>query len=187
MSWVPRTPRPLDFCGCPPCPICFCWAGDDGLTDGMEKFARDMLGGKSPSADEKQVLQDAAQAIHVANLAAPARIDEELRAADKAQHMQRRADAFLAQKRDEAVRPSAPKKDKRPTLDDLGPEVLEKPKKPEFVQVVLNTAPKYPDYFELIQPNHGILYLARSATQSQCGPRRSGSERRQGNPSGLRS
>lgn len=27
--WVPKTPRPGDFCGCPPCPICFDWADTD--------------------------------------------------------------------------------------------------------------------------------------------------------------
>lgn len=130
MTWVPRTPKRSDFCGCPPCPLCFCWAGYDGLVDGMTKFTQDMLGAKKPSKNEEQVLKDAAEAIHVANLSLPERVDAELKEADRTQHIQRQADAMLAQQRAEAARPKA--KAAGQCLDDMDLSELEKPKpKPE--------------------------------------------------------
>jgi hypothetical protein len=43
--WVPKVPRRPDFCGCPPCPLCYDWA-DEGkeVMQGFLKFCLDMLG-----------------------------------------------------------------------------------------------------------------------------------------------
>lgn len=114
--WVPRTPKRADFCGCPPCPLCYDWATDapagrvqdawvQEIISGMTKFTQDMLDGTAPTEAEEQVLKDAAEKIHVANLSRDERIAEEIRVADKAQHTARQMNAMLATKRSEAAVP----------------------------------------------------------------------------------
>lgn len=50
MSWVPRIPMRPDFCGCPPCPWCYAWAGDERL--GSPSKSNGQL---SPSPAEPQI------------------------------------------------------------------------------------------------------------------------------------
>lgn len=132
MMWVPRTPKRADFCGCPPCPLCFCWAGGDKLMDGMDKFASDLLG-RDPNADEREILNRSAEKIHTGNLSRPVEIERQFREADESRGNEMQMEYFLKQKRIEAARPPPRKIDTRPTLDELGPEVFEKPKIPEVV------------------------------------------------------
>lgn len=130
MTWVPRTPKRADFCGCPPCPLCFDWAGDNGIVSGMDRFFQDMLGPKAPTANETEVLNDAAESIHVSNLGYSKRVDEQFKAADEARRdafAQQDADAFLARKRREAELPK-PVVDTRPCLDDMDLSKLNDPK-----------------------------------------------------------
>jgi hypothetical protein len=43
--WVPKVPRRPDFCGCPPCPLCYDWVDENRVAmDGFLKFCLDMLG-----------------------------------------------------------------------------------------------------------------------------------------------
>jgi hypothetical protein len=132
--WVPRTPKRADFCGCPPCPICFCWAGGDTLTDGMDKFAQDVLGEpRAPTAAEKKILDESAERIHVGNLERAKQpevpLDREalIAAADEAdrrQGMQRQMSYFLKQKRQEAEHP-APKPLNTITCDGMDLSYIE--------------------------------------------------------------
>jgi hypothetical protein len=96
--YIPRTPRPFDFCGCPPCPICFV-LGDDGgneIADGMIVFFKEILqADRIPTPEEKKALEEAAQRIHVANMNRHKLLDEELRAADTEQHTKRRVEDLL--------------------------------------------------------------------------------------------
>ena len=66
--WVPRTPKRADFCGCPPCPLCYDWATDapagrvqdawvQEIISGMTKFTDDLLDGKEPTETEKETLE----------------------------------------------------------------------------------------------------------------------------------
>lgn len=130
--WVPRTPKRADFCGCPPCPLCFCWAGGESVTDGMDKFISDMLGGQRPTAAERKVLEDSAERIHVGNLARPERIEREFREADQERGDAMQMGHFLKEQRRAAERPEPPKVDLRPTLDELPAEAFEKKKPVEY-------------------------------------------------------
>jgi hypothetical protein len=114
--WVPRTPKRSDFCGCPPCPLCYDWATEppagrvqdawvQEIISGMTKFTGDVLEGKKPTESEKETLQKAAEKIHVANLNADRIYSDQLREADQAQNTQRQMDALLAAKRREAAAP----------------------------------------------------------------------------------
>jgi hypothetical protein len=85
--WVPRTPRRPDFCGCPPCPLCFDWAEDNRIESGMTKYIRDILGAdRQSTAQEKKTLDDVAEKIHAANLARPQQIEEQVREQQEAQN-----------------------------------------------------------------------------------------------------
>lgn len=136
MTWVVRIPKRSDFCGCPPCPLCYNWATEQPagrvqdkwvqeIIDGMSKFTEDMLGSKTPTANEQQVLKDAAEAIHVSNLGFHDRVDAELKAADAAQHTERQMADFLAKKREDAARP--PEMKAGPCLDDMDLSKLNEP------------------------------------------------------------
>lgn len=135
--WVPRTPKRADYCGCPPCPLCFCWAGGESITDGIDQMALDMLG--RPATDgERTILQDSAEKIHAGNLARPEKIEREFREADEERGDAMQMAHFLKEQRTMASRPPAPKMDLRPVLDELPPEAFEEKKYPQvsFTQYV---------------------------------------------------
>lgn len=136
MTWVVRIPKRPDFCGCPPCPLCYNWATEppagrvqdkwvQEIIDGMSKFTQDMVGTKTPTANEAEVLNGAAEAIHAGNLSFGDRVDAEFKAADKAQHTARQMDDFLAKKRADAVRP--PVVEAKPCLDEMDLSKLNDP------------------------------------------------------------
>lgn len=136
MTWVVKKPKRSDFCGCPPCPLCFDWQTEppaarvqdawvQEIISGMSKFTEDMLGTKTPTANEIEVLNGAAEAIHVANLGFGERVDAEFKAADKAQHTERQMGDFLAKKREDAARP--PVVEAKPCLDDMDLSKLNEP------------------------------------------------------------
>jgi hypothetical protein len=41
--WVEISPRRPDFCGSPPCPVCYEWHDDSGVLPGEEKMALDLM------------------------------------------------------------------------------------------------------------------------------------------------
>lgn len=77
--WQVKIPKRNDFCGCPPCPLCYIW-GDDltqDLVDGIQKMKDDLLeiskpkgflGERKLSSDEEKAIEDAAELIHARNL-----------------------------------------------------------------------------------------------------------------------
>lgn len=107
MTWIAKTPRRFDFCGCPPCPLCFDWVDGEKRTLGMDKFISDIMGKRTPTltVEEAQTMQKSAQAIHAANLNKDERLAEELRDADHAQHFQRQMGEALQLAKSQALRP----------------------------------------------------------------------------------
>jgi hypothetical protein len=71
--WVPVSPLPPDFCGRPPCGLCFDWKeGADPALSGKHKMALDLL--QKPfealSKDERKALNSIAKKIHKEGIAA---------------------------------------------------------------------------------------------------------------------
>lgn len=134
MTWVARIPMRPDFCGCPPCPWCYAWAGDEPC-DGVTKMARDLLGG-TPTPVQVMQLEAGAQLVHANNLArkeADLVREREAREAEELRWSERAANSFLERKAKEVVRPMR-KVDLRPVLDDLDEKTLEeRTKEPEPV------------------------------------------------------
>jgi len=65
--WIEVSPRPLDFCGRPPCPLCFQWGeGDKPPLSGLHKMALDLL--QKPlddlSKEERKELNGVARKMH---------------------------------------------------------------------------------------------------------------------------
>jgi hypothetical protein len=83
--FVAKTPKRSDFCGCPPCPLCFDFVEpapprvveveaveelpyiEPVVIDGLEKMARDLLG-REPNAEERKIMKEAGERVHVNNL-----------------------------------------------------------------------------------------------------------------------
>lgn len=141
MTWVAKSPKPADFCGCAPCPHCFDWSSDGGLTNGMSRFTWDMLGGKTPNENETEILNSAAQSIHESNLKLDERIEQEFRERDEAKQVQMQADAFLADKRKETDRPKT--KLNRRTCDDMDLSKINDPPKPDMGSLFPTAFPSF--------------------------------------------
>lgn len=65
--WAIKIPKRSDFCGCPPCPLCFNWVDGEKNVTGIDKMAWDLLG-RDYTPKERPTLQAAAERIHEANL-----------------------------------------------------------------------------------------------------------------------
>lgn len=70
MSWVEKVPRRYDFCGCPPCGLCYDYVEDlkdpaieQAKIEGIAKMALDLLG-RMPTAPERQRLEEEADRAH---------------------------------------------------------------------------------------------------------------------------
>jgi len=64
--WIVKIPKRYDFCGMPPCGLCFDWVeGESAPVDGIVKMARDVLGKDSITAEEERQLIAAAEHVHV--------------------------------------------------------------------------------------------------------------------------
>jgi hypothetical protein len=127
--WVPRTPMRPDFCGCPPCPMCYCWAGDDGVVDGITKMTRDMLGDQKPTPAQKKQLKKGAELVHANNIArkeSEQLQEQQRRDTEAVKWTEREANAFLTQRAKEKKRAKPRKVDPRPVLDNLDQKELEK-------------------------------------------------------------
>lgn len=55
--WKPRSPLPRDFCGRPPCPLCFDWHGADSIQDGMQHLAMELLQKPMEDLTTNQLMQ----------------------------------------------------------------------------------------------------------------------------------
>lgn len=62
MSWQPRTPMPLDFCGRQPCPKCYAWAGGSE-PQSLARFAFELLG-RDPNKGETKEAEKIAKRMH---------------------------------------------------------------------------------------------------------------------------
>lgn len=62
MSWQPRAPMPPDFCGRPPCPKCYGWAGGDE-PQSLARFAFELLG-RQANGKEINEAQKIAKRMH---------------------------------------------------------------------------------------------------------------------------
>lgn len=74
MPHVIKIPKRSDFCGCPPCGLCFDWVDDEPrapIVDGLVKMAEDVTGKPIAKVTEPElkVVKAAAQEIHERNLA----------------------------------------------------------------------------------------------------------------------
>lgn len=74
MSWQPRSPMPPDFCGRPPCPKCYAWAGGDEPRS-LAQFALELLG-RAPTKDETKEAKKIATRLHREGLHVAAATDE---------------------------------------------------------------------------------------------------------------
>jgi len=82
MSWIEAAPRRLDFCGQPPCPLCYRWTDEGGQPpiNGLHKMALDLLqkGWDDLSKDERRDLEGIGRKIHKDGIAALASPPDEL-------------------------------------------------------------------------------------------------------------
>jgi len=126
--FVPKTPKRADFCGCPPCPLCYDWVADQPVevtieqpivqaeplrVDGVEKMALDLLG-REPTQKELKTLREAAYTIHVRNRNQAKAAEDAYRDADAMQRTERTIDALLK----EAAKPKVEYKELNPVNID---------------------------------------------------------------------
>lgn len=113
--WIEITPRRFDFCGRPPCDLCYRWGEDNGVgMSGLERMSLELTGKflDELTPKEKEDLQKAADRIHKGALMPCVPLDKPPEAdigMSDAQHMQ----GWLAQHKS----PSAPIKPVQLTLD----------------------------------------------------------------------
>lgn len=145
--WVIKQPKRFDFCGSPPCSLCFDWvepnppdAAPDYIpetVDGLQKMSEDVLGkGVVPTEDQRKQLYEAAERIHVYNLNKPKTTPEQAHKDTIDDHWTRReVEGFLTQKRKEqsVVRPKVLTAGN--TLDEIADKKEEKPEKEEKEKV----------------------------------------------------
>jgi hypothetical protein len=103
--WVEVTPRRPDFCGQPPCPICFNWSEDNRspVMTGLHKLALDLLQKclDDLTEDQKAQLGTIARKMHdggIAEFASPAP-PEDSSPADIGMSSLRRLQGWLRQRR----------------------------------------------------------------------------------------
>lgn len=144
--YVPKVPRRRDFCGCPPCGICFDWVEpappkevekSDPIdtsdpvatgyrTDGVRKMIEEILGPDvTPTADQKAQIYEGAMLAHLYNLDQSKKTPQEAHQEIIDESFIRQGvEAFLKQKRIEAavVRPPVNTRN----LDDMADEIAKK-------------------------------------------------------------
>lgn len=145
MGWVVKIPKRRDFCGLPPCPLCFDWVEEQPVTvtiqeiqaepvkiGGFDKFCLDMVG-KRPWDIQETVLrqlEDEAEKIHKEKVNAP----DPCKEWDKIQVEQ----LFAFQLRGAAMRRAAEKATviaRRMTLDQMDVQVRIKEMEPTLEQI----------------------------------------------------
>lgn len=142
MGWVIKIPKRSDFCGCPPCPLCFVFVDEDKLKrdqeagikkledkaevlSGIEKMARDLLGEIPATPEQTKTLEDAAEKIHARNLVAqvegPRNDGATFEEMDRAKRLEMQVKSGLkeARKLEEAKKRADIKPKPGKTLDDM--------------------------------------------------------------------
>ncbi len=136
--FVVKTPKRVDFCGCPPCPLCYDWVEpappvqvqqaeqtpEPVVMTGVEKMALDLLG-RAPNAEERKIMKAAAERVHEANVlrnkeqaaALEARAD-----ADREQNITRTVEGIIKAKTKEREAEKAAKPRNFTTVDNMDPE-----------------------------------------------------------------
>jgi hypothetical protein len=124
--WVPKSPRPANFCGEPPCPLCFVYVEPKRELSGLEKMAIDLFG--KPLAQlslaERDLLDSLGQRIHTQGLPSsppppPSKpLDEEL---DVGMSTKRKMELWL-----KTAPIKEPPKEKEPqkTVDQIADELV---------------------------------------------------------------
>lgn len=133
---VPKNPRTYDFCGCPPCGICFDWVEDqpaeaaqeEGIVepvvvDGLEQMGRELLG-REPTEEERKIIKEAADRVHLRNLNQKIERDKIIEEQRQEFH-----DRHTAMQAEAAIKDALRKKDapapvpvNTVNLDDMDPE-----------------------------------------------------------------
>ena len=128
--YVPKTPRRFDFCGCPPCPLCYDYVIDvpvdvsmeveetapveQVVVDGVMRMAEELLG-REPTPTELRVLKETAYKIHVENRNRTKQDEEAYREHDRTLRIEMTIDAILK----EARRPKVERKELNPINIDM--------------------------------------------------------------------
>jgi len=107
--WSPVSPTPMDFCGRPPCPLCFRWQdGDSPPILGLQKIAFDLL--QKSLGDltkrERRKLYSVARRMHkggLASLSRPIKKPPAPDAVDIGMSSARQLEGWLRDKRRKAV------------------------------------------------------------------------------------
>lgn len=145
--WVPKIPKRADFCGCPPCGLCFVWVDENPepvvveqeqeeeqaapvdpeplVVDGVLQMARELLG-RDPNPAELQIIKEAADRVHQKNLLRKREEQEAELARKQADADQRMAgvlDSIIKDKIKEREAPKLPPKN-YVTIDDMDPETV---------------------------------------------------------------
>lgn len=141
--YVVKKPKRSDFCGCPPCPLCYDWVDDieakkpeeeRKVVPGIIAMGMQLMGKQELTRPEIALMEEAGDRIHVANLARPKQQEEEFQAAVEL----RQLEVFLETA--EASKPKkVPVKPRNKTLDDMTPAELEAacaPKKKTYNPVI---------------------------------------------------
>lgn len=157
--WVVKKPKRFDFCGQPPCGLCFDWTepmppvefrevrgGElvvektepyEKTIDGMQKMTEDIMGvGVTPTPEQRKQIQQAAELIHLHNLN-KSKVTPEQAHKDTIEEVYtaRAVNAFLNQKaKEKAAEATKPKRDLRPTLDEIA-DKKEVPKNEEKEEI----------------------------------------------------
>lgn len=115
--WIEITPRRPDFCGSPPCPLCYRWGENNGVSmTGLERMSLELTGKflDELTEAEKDELQKVADRIHAGALMVPAPpLAEPPPVADLGMSDAAHIDGWLAQHK----APAAPIKPLQLTLD----------------------------------------------------------------------
>lgn len=64
MGYVIKIPKRSDFCGMPPCPLCYDWAEDLKITNGVTFAARQLTGKKRVSTKDRSAVIKGAKLAH---------------------------------------------------------------------------------------------------------------------------
>lgn len=139
--FVEKRPRREDFCGCPPCPICYDYVQpappraitiqeaetevmeepEPVVVDGLEKMATDLLG-RAPTEEERKIMKEAGERVHLNNKNAKIERDKliaERQAEKEDEHFNKKLMVKIKSIQDAR---NAPKPLNHVNIDDMDPE-----------------------------------------------------------------
>lgn len=137
--FVPKRPKPYDFCGQPPCGICFDWVEpqppkkversdpietkieEPKPVDGVVKMATDLLG-RRPSTEELAAVKRGAELVHEKNLLRLKEsqdVEQQFKTADEERRITMVCEAIITTKVKERNAPKPKKELNTVNLDDM--------------------------------------------------------------------